>query len=111
MKPTDVISPKRRWQTITILRDTGNAGESLALGNWDGSPALGMRWNGDNNSDIGNPQSRGQATWFIVPEIYWRGLLSTITDSEKMVLAEAVLKNVLAGQKRAAIWGRKPRDK
>ncbi len=111
MKPADVVSPKRRWQTITILRDTGNDNDSLALGNWDGSPALGMRWNGDNNSDIGNPQSRGQATWFIVPEIYWRGLVDTITEADKKALAEAVLKDVLAGQKRAPMWRRKPRDK
>ncbi len=30
---------------------------------------MGVRWNGDNsNSGIGNPQSRGLATWFIVPK-------------------------------------------
>lgn len=107
MKPTDVKSPLRRWQTIAILRDSGKGGESLAVGNWDGSPVLAMRWNGDNDKDIGNPQSRGQATWFIVPEIYWPGIVLTITDAEKLTLAEGVLKSVLADQRRTPIWSRK----
>ncbi len=28
---------------------------------------LAIRWNGRADAEIGNPQSRGLATWFIVP--------------------------------------------
>jgi len=35
---------------------------------WEGSETIGIRWNGDEGPGIGNPQPRGNATWFIVPE-------------------------------------------
>ena len=28
---------------------------------------LAMRWNGNKENPLGNPQSRGLSTWFIVP--------------------------------------------
>jgi len=34
-----------------------------------------MRWNGNKENPIGNPQSRGLPTWFIVPEQYWKQIL------------------------------------
>lgn len=34
-----------------------------------------MRWNGDEENPIGNPQSRGLATWFILPEKYIEAVL------------------------------------
>jgi hypothetical protein len=36
-----------------------------------------MRWNGNEESPLGNPQSRGLATWFIVPEQHWKQILRT----------------------------------
>jgi hypothetical protein len=39
---------------------------AIALGKWDGVDVIGLRWNGDDDRPIGNPQSRGLATWFIV---------------------------------------------
>ena len=30
--------------------------------------SLGIRWNGEPSSPLGNPQSRGIPTWFIVPD-------------------------------------------
>lgn len=29
---------------------------------------IGVRWNGGEGEGVGNPQSRGVATWFILPE-------------------------------------------
>ena len=67
--PAKVISPKHRWEMGTVLCSTGQGGWSVAEGRWDKQPALGIRWNGDDDSGSpGNPQSHGNPTWFIVPE-------------------------------------------
>ena len=77
IEPQEVVSPKRRWVTVEILSDEGERKSALALGKWDGKPALGLRWNGDKDNRIGNPQSRGLATWFIVPKRYNRAILES----------------------------------
>ena len=72
VRPDDVISPKKRWRLRKVLHDGGEGGWSAAEGQWkdDGSwsPVLAIRWNGMTGTEIGNPQSRGQPTWFIIPE-------------------------------------------
>jgi hypothetical protein len=36
--------------------------------NFDGEERIGIRWNGrEEQPEIGNPQSRGKPTWFVVP--------------------------------------------
>jgi hypothetical protein len=74
--PQMVISPKasveegsvkvvydgKEWQ-----QDDPWAGWSVAELVWDGAPAVGIRWNGDGRG-VGNPQSRGVPTWFILPD-------------------------------------------
>jgi hypothetical protein len=74
--PRRVQSPKA-WvgkDSVNVIYDGGEwqrndpwAGWSVAELEWDGSPAVGIRWNGDDNS-VGNPQSRGVPTWFILPD-------------------------------------------
>jgi len=88
IKPTEVLGPKRHWNLFHVLFDGGESGvdrpeqsetsqavgqserpgTSLAIGRWDGRPVLAMRWNGNPENRIGNPQSRGIPTWFILPE-------------------------------------------
>jgi hypothetical protein len=68
ISPASVVSPKAHWSLIDVLDDQGSGKISVALGRWDNCPVLGMRWNGNDNSSIGNPQSRGLPTWFIMPE-------------------------------------------
>lgn len=70
-------SPKRFWSLIHVLFDGGEGKSSLAIGRWDKEPVLAMRWNGDKESPLGNPQSRGLPTWFIVPEQYWNQILDS----------------------------------
>ena len=50
--------------------DGGAGSWSLAQGKWDGEDALGIRWNGesDSDADIGFPKSRNIPIWFIVPD-------------------------------------------
>lgn len=70
IEPSQVNSPKRSWgQSHTVLIDTGSGGWSAAEGTWEDKPCLGLRWNGsDDDESIGNPQSRGNPTWWIVPD-------------------------------------------
>lgn len=75
IRPDEVVSPRQRWALIKVLHDGGEGEYSIALGRWDNQVVLGMRWNGENESPIGNPQSRGLPTWFIVPENYRESIL------------------------------------
>jgi hypothetical protein len=80
--PTAVLAPKRQWSLVQVLFDGGASeenpsGSSLAIGRWDGRPVLAMRWNGSKISPLGNPQSRGLPTWFIVPDQHWKQILET----------------------------------
>ncbi len=77
VKPSDVHAPKRFWSLIHVIFDGGPGGSSLAIGRWENNPVLAMRWNGTDETPLGNPQSRGLATWFIIPEQHWRQILET----------------------------------
>jgi hypothetical protein len=76
VKPEEVLGPKRSWQLFHVLFDGGPSGTgldeftgaSLAIGRWEGKPKLAIRWNGGAENRIGNPQSRGVPTWFILPD-------------------------------------------
>lgn len=72
IKPEDVISPKSYWRLIRVLHDGGPGQWSVAEGQWDAGGiwvnVLAIRWNGEEGTKIGNPQSRGLPTWFIIPE-------------------------------------------
>lgn len=72
--PRNVISPKTRLagpiDVVYPIEPDAKAPYSIARFTWDKRPAVGIRWNGDGESqgDVGNPQSRGLPTWFILPE-------------------------------------------
>lgn len=93
--PRYVDSPQRRWELIDVLYNAGDDDAALAIGRWDGTPVLASRWNGtdkDKDKGIGNPQSRGIPTWFILPE--WLNestLKSAIVPRAKVRLAKALL--------------------
>lgn len=77
--PAVVLSPKRRMKNLNVKHDGGEGEWALAEMEWDGKPAVGIRWNGSTEdpktSDKGNPQSSGHPTWFILPdEIAWETL-------------------------------------
>lgn len=66
--PKMVMSPKTRVKNLNVLIDGGEGSYSIAQMDWDNEPAIGVRWNGGEAEGLGNPQSRGIATWFILPE-------------------------------------------
>lgn len=71
IQPADVDSPKKRWRLDKVLFDSGKGEWSIAEGQWDHNgrwkDVLAIRWNGSDELPKGHPQSRGLATWFIVP--------------------------------------------
>ena len=68
--PKTVYSPKGMVKSVEVIFDKGpeDGSWSVARLKWGDSPAVGIRWNGDSRSSIGLPQTRGNPTWFIVPE-------------------------------------------
>ena len=90
INPKDVKSPKNKWTLIDVLYDGGEAEDALAVGEWDGRRVLASRWNGSDENEIGNPQSRGIATWFILPDRYNEPLLATLPENKQMI-ARALL--------------------
>lgn len=78
--PKNVKSPKNRITgDIQVLCDNGASSWSLVRLIWDGKECYGIRWNGnDSDNGIGNPQSRGVPTWFILPDEIGK-LISTTT--------------------------------
>ncbi len=91
--PNKVDSPRGRWRTIEVLRTTGDGGDALAVGMWDGDPRLAMRWNGSGEeSGVGSPQSRGLPTWFILPKWTQLGVLEKAElDPQVLNRAKAIL--------------------
>ena len=69
VEPSTVLAPKASVRSVEILHSTGSGGWSVARVGWEGSQRVGIRWNGAKGGPgIGNPQSRGNATWFLLPE-------------------------------------------
>jgi hypothetical protein len=68
--PKTVLSPKNRVKSVQVVFDKGPAESSWSVAQieWDGLPAVGIRWNGDSDSLKGLPQARGNPAWFVVPD-------------------------------------------
>ncbi len=83
-KPETVKSPKNKISQVDVIYDggglkAGDTGFSIAIVTWGGQRKLAMRWNVSENEwyspsktsgmkeCVGNPQSRGYATWFVIP--------------------------------------------
>jgi len=68
--PKNVLSPKGRVKSVEVIYDAGPVPGSWSVAQieWDGHPAVGIRWNGDEESSKGMPQARGNPAWFILPD-------------------------------------------
>jgi len=84
-RPQDVTTPKLQWKLIKVLHEGSNdgGGYSIAAGSWDDQSVIAMRWNPCEGRPLGNPQSRGLPTWFIVPEALNKAIISTLDPSAK----------------------------
>jgi hypothetical protein len=89
--PEVVTSPRRQWSLISVLDDPKSAGKCvMALGKWEDKPVLALRWNGTRENPIGNPQSRGLPTWFILPERFNVPLIAQL-PADKRALVKAII--------------------
>lgn len=88
--PEQVSSPKKHWKLLTVLESGKANSGSLALGRWEDKPVVALRWNGCESNPLGNPQSRGLATWFIVPDEYRDAMLLKL-PADKLSLARTFL--------------------
>ena len=81
ISPETVLSPKGLVDEINVVYDKGpsTASWSIAKLKWKKAEAVGIRWNGDEDHLVGTPQSRGKATWFIVPEEIADAVVSAAT--------------------------------
>jgi hypothetical protein len=91
--PKSVLSPKDRVNFLEIIYDSGpvDGSWSVAQLEWDKSPAVGIRWNGDAKNKIGTPQARGNPAWFILPPELESAVLAAVhktRKSEQDALAE-----------------------
>ncbi len=68
IEPQTVCAPKASIRAVEVIYDGGSGEWSVARVNWEDEDRIGIRWNGGDGPGVGNPQSRGKATWFIVPE-------------------------------------------
>ena len=90
VKPEEVRSPREYWTLIHVIIDQGEGQWALALGEWEGVRRLGIRWNGTSEKPAGNPQSRGIATWFVLP-VGFEETLMAIVPPDKVTLVKALM--------------------
>lgn len=87
VEPATVWAPKVSIRSVQVLHNTGAGGWSVARVNWEEEERIGIRWNGSNeDSGIGNPQSRGNATWFILPRELENVVLNRIEEFNQSAL-------------------------
>jgi hypothetical protein len=69
IRPEEALSPKNRMGGVLEVIYAGGENEmSVARILWDGDEVIAARWNGDDKGPLGNPISRGHATWFVIEE-------------------------------------------
>jgi hypothetical protein len=79
--PKYVTSPQKRLKNHRVIFHVSDW--SLAVGMWDNKRALLVRWNGDSEHPLGNPVSRANPTWFILPRDLHNSTLQNIPDPNK----------------------------
>jgi len=89
VNPANVYSPRRSIEpgSVKVLLDKGEGSFSIASLKWDGRPCIGIRWNGKNNN-TGSPQSRGNPTWFILPQEIALSYADSIGNIEMKAIIE-----------------------
>jgi hypothetical protein len=110
-KPEGVKSPQDCIDSVVKIfdGDTENGAFSLAKITWEGTDCIGIRWNvtqrewNDPNKKngskkcVGEPNSRGYPTWFILPDDFIESLLSG--NSEIALKIKQILENIKKNKK------------
>jgi hypothetical protein len=81
VEPAAVVSPRASIRSVEVIYSTNDGGWSVARIGWENSQSVGIRWNGSEDAPgIGSPQSRGNPTWFILPEELHDVILAKVED-------------------------------
>ena len=83
--PKTVLSPKEMVKSVEVAYDAGPVPGSWSVARltWGDSPAVRIRWNGDERSSKGLPQARGNPTWFIVPDQLADAVLAAAQETSR----------------------------
>ena len=70
---------------VDVLYDAGPVDQSWSVAQleYKGSPAVGIRWNGDENNNIGTPQARGNPVWFVLPRELERAVRDAVQSTKQ----------------------------
>ena len=68
IEPKTVLSPRKLVKGLHVIHNTRGGGWAVALLDWEGEEVVAIRWNGEKGNGIGNPQSHGRPTWFVIPD-------------------------------------------
>jgi len=69
IRPEEVLSPKSMvGGVLEVIHDPGENRMSVARILWEEEEKIATRWNGSEDQPLGNPVSRGHATWFVVDD-------------------------------------------
>jgi hypothetical protein len=69
IRPEKVLSPKNMvGGVLEVIHDPGENRMSVARILWEEEEKIATRWNGSDDQPLGNPVSRGHATWFVVDD-------------------------------------------
>jgi predicted membrane-bound dolichyl-phosphate-mannose-protein mannosyltransferase len=79
---SEVTSPQESWHLIKVIYDAGEGNIAVAYGEWENESVIAIRWNGTNepNKGLGNPQSSGHPTWFILPKDFGIAIVDKIIE-------------------------------
>jgi hypothetical protein len=115
--PTQVRSPKGAVTHLHVIYDGGEQtthpgweGWSVAELEWYENPVLAIRWNGSTThasiSEVGNPQSRGNPTWFILPKPLHDAVKAELKNAPKQQRDDALVAGFAQGSAPAfsAVW-------
>ena len=67
MNPENVKCPQKHIKNVQVLYTDETDNFSIASVLWNNNKRIAIRWNGGGDR-LGYPQSRGKATWFIIPQ-------------------------------------------
>jgi hypothetical protein len=69
IRPEEVLSPRSLvGGVVEVIHDPGENRMSVARILWNDKEVVATRWNGNAEQPLGNPVSRGHATWFVLDE-------------------------------------------
>lgn len=88
MRPEEVVYPRKNLKDVKVLYIDETDDFSIASVLWKDDKRIAIRWNGS-GSNLGYPQSRGRATWFILPQKVALAFALSIGNAEMAQIIKA----------------------